>query len=75
MFVPDPGSEFFPSRIRIKEFSYFNPKKMVSKLSEIGSGLFISAGSPDPDLDPDFSTSPPQKTVFHPTSQTRYHHH
>jgi hypothetical protein len=30
-----PGSEFFPSRIRIKEF---NPKKMVSKLSEYDSG-------------------------------------
>jgi hypothetical protein len=39
--VPDPGSDFFPSRIRIffypgsririKEFKYFNPKKMVSK--------------------------------------------
>jgi len=38
MFIPDPGSEFFPSRIpdpnffypgsriRIKEFKYFNPK-------------------------------------------------
>jgi hypothetical protein len=24
--IPDPGSEFFPSRIRIKEFKYFNPK-------------------------------------------------
>jgi hypothetical protein len=31
MFIPDPGSEFFPPRIRIKEFKYFNPK-MVSKL-------------------------------------------
>ncbi len=28
-----PGSEFFPSRIRIKEFKYFNPKKW-SMLSE-----------------------------------------
>jgi hypothetical protein len=27
---PDPGSEFFPSRIRIKEFKYFNPKQIVS---------------------------------------------
>jgi hypothetical protein len=34
MFIPDPGSDFFPSRIpdlvsriRIKEFKYFNPKK------------------------------------------------
>ncbi len=26
-----PGSDFFPSRIRIKELKYFNPKKMVSK--------------------------------------------
>ncbi len=26
--IPDPGSEFFLSRIRIKEFKYFNPKKL-----------------------------------------------
>ncbi len=37
MFIPDPtffhpGSELFPSRIRIKEFKYFNNKKMVFKL-------------------------------------------
>jgi hypothetical protein len=24
--ILDPGSEFYPSRIRIKEFKYFNPK-------------------------------------------------
>ncbi len=24
-----PGSEFFPSRIRIEEFKYFNPKKWI----------------------------------------------
>jgi hypothetical protein len=35
--IPDPtffqpGSELFPSRIRIKEFKYFNLKKMVCKL-------------------------------------------
>ncbi len=42
-----PGSRIriFPSQIRIKEFKYFSTKK-VSKLSEIGSGLFI------PDLEP-----------------------
>ncbi len=28
----DPGSEFFPCRIRIKEYKYFNPKNS-SKLS------------------------------------------
>ncbi len=48
MFIPDPGSDFFPSGSRIlKEFKYFNPqkiKKMVSKLLKIWSGLFI----PDP---------------------------
>jgi hypothetical protein len=27
MFIPDPGSDFFPSRIRIKEFKYFIPQK------------------------------------------------
>ncbi len=25
--IPDLGSKFFPSRIRIKEYKYFNPKK------------------------------------------------
>jgi len=24
--IPDQGSDFFPSRIRIKELEYFNPK-------------------------------------------------
>jgi len=42
--IPDrtffhPGSELSPSRIRIKEFKYFNPKKWF-----LNSGLFI----PDP---------------------------
>jgi hypothetical protein len=26
MFMPEPGSEFFPSWIRVKEFKYFNSK-------------------------------------------------
>jgi hypothetical protein len=44
MFISDPtffhpGSELSPSRIRIKEFKYFNPKKWF-----LNSGLFI----PDP---------------------------
>jgi hypothetical protein len=36
--IPDPGSELTPSRMLIKEFKYFNPKKikkMVSKLLKI----------------------------------------
>ncbi len=36
--IPDPGSEFFPSRIHIKEFKYFNPKKW-----------FLSSRKYDPD--------------------------
>jgi hypothetical protein len=46
-----PGSDFFISRIRIKEFStYFNPKKRF--LSSRKSWLFI------PDPDPDFLPIP-----------------
>ncbi len=57
MFIPDPGSDFFPSRIpdpnclhpgsSSKNLSILTPKKskkMVSKLEKIWSGLFI----PDP---------------------------
>jgi hypothetical protein len=42
--VADLGSEFFPSRIRIKEFKYFDPKNCFLALGN-KSGLFI----PDPD--------------------------
>ncbi len=43
MVIPDPNFSHPGSRIREKEFKYFNPKKF-SKLSEIWSGLFV----PDP---------------------------
>ncbi len=42
--IPDPNCLHPGSRIRITEFKCFNPKKMVSKLNKIWSGLFI----PDP---------------------------
>jgi hypothetical protein len=46
MFMPDPGSEFFypGSQITIKEFKYFKflTQKIVFKLSEIRSEMFIS---------------------------------
>jgi hypothetical protein len=57
MFIPDPRSEFLPSRIqgqkdpgtriqgKKKKLCIFNPK-IVSELSEIWSGMFI------PDSDP-----------------------
>jgi hypothetical protein len=50
MFIPSPGSEFFPSRIRI--FSILDLHQLrdsVYKLSDISSGMFI------PDPDPDFT--------------------
>ncbi len=43
--IPDPNIFYPRSRIHMTEFKYFNPKKIVSKLSEIWFGLFI----PDPD--------------------------
>jgi hypothetical protein len=46
--IPDPIFFHPGSRIRIKEFKYINPKKMVSNLSEIWPGLFI----PDPEFLP-----------------------
>jgi hypothetical protein len=56
MFIPDPGTEFFLSRIQgqkgsririsIKNLSNLT-KKIFSKLSKICFGMFI----PDPDLD------------------------
>jgi hypothetical protein len=36
--IPDPGSEFFPTRIRIKEFKYFNPKKWFLSSRKYDSG-------------------------------------
>ncbi len=44
---PDPGSEFFPSRIRIKDFKNFNPKNWFEALENV-IRVFI------PDLNPDF---------------------
>jgi hypothetical protein len=57
MFIPDPtffhpGSELSPTRILIKEFKYFNPKKskkwfLSSKKYDPG----CSSRIPDPDAD------------------------
>ncbi len=54
---PDPGSEFLPSRIRIriKEFWYFSPKNR-SKVSEIRSRMLIPG--PDPGSGSWFFTHP-----------------
>jgi hypothetical protein len=58
MFISDPGSEFFPSRIRIKELKYFE-LFIQDADSGPGSGPFTHPGSrnqgskrqriPDPD--------------------------
>ncbi len=55
--IPDPNCLHPGSRIRIKQFMYFNPKKtkkMVSKLQKIWSRLFI----PDPGSGCRLSTHP-----------------
>ncbi len=51
---PDPGSDFFLSRIRIfsipdphQRIWVFEPKKLFLKLSEIWSGLFIPDPNPE----------------------------
>jgi hypothetical protein len=36
--IPDPGSKLFPSRIRIKEFKYFNPKKWFTSSRKYDPG-------------------------------------
>ncbi len=66
MFIPDPGSDFFPSwildpnffhpgsRILIKEFKYFNPKKwfLSSRKYDLGCSSRIRI----PDSDPGFGS-------------------
>jgi hypothetical protein len=58
---PDPGSEFFPSRIRIfsipaririKEFKYFNQKKWFINSSKYDPGSSHRIPDPDPDFLP-----------------------
>jgi hypothetical protein len=62
MFIPDPRSEFFPFRIRIfsipiriKEFKYFNPKKLFqsSRKYDLGCSsrirILIFLPIPDPE--------------------------
>jgi hypothetical protein len=57
MFIPDPtffhpGSEFFPSRIHIKEFKYFNPKTCFLRSRKYDPGY--SSRIRIPHADPDF---------------------
>jgi hypothetical protein len=47
--IPGPGSELSPSRNRIQEFKYFNPKKMVLSSRKYDPGC--SSRIPDPDAD------------------------
>jgi hypothetical protein len=61
MFIPDPtffhpGSELSPSRILIKEFNYFNPKK-AKKLFLSSKKYYPGCSSRIPDPDADFLQS------------------
>jgi hypothetical protein len=77
MFIPDPGSDFFPSRIPdpnclhpgsrilIKEFKYFNPKK--AKKWFLSSKKYVpGCSSRIPDPDADFLPSRIQGSKSHP---------
>ncbi len=50
MFIPDPGSECSHpgSRIRIKEFEYFNPKKWFLSSRKYDPGCSFRIPDPDP---------------------------
>jgi hypothetical protein len=64
MFIPDPGSDFFPSqipdpncfrpgsRIPIKEFKYFNPKEWFLSSRKYDPGCSSRIPDPDPDFLP-----------------------
>ncbi len=78
MFIPDPtffhpGSELSPSRIRIKEFKCFNPKKWF--LSSRKYDLGCSSRIPDPDADfyPSRIPDPGVKKAPDPGSGTLVH--
>ncbi len=46
--IPDPGSEFFSSRIRIKELKYFNPKNWFLSSRKYDPGCSFRIPDPDP---------------------------
>jgi hypothetical protein len=56
--IPDPGSEFFQSRIRIEEFKYFCPKNCFKVRGNIKYDQGCSSRFRIPDPDPDFLSIP-----------------
>jgi hypothetical protein len=75
--IPDPtffhpGSEFFPSRIRIKEFKYFNPKKWFLSSRKYDPGCSSRIPDPDPDFlpirDPGVKKAPDRQHWFYTRS-------
>ncbi len=46
MFIQDPGSKILPSRIRIKEFKYFIPKKWFLSSCNMIQVVHPGSGSP-----------------------------
>ncbi len=72
MFIPDPRSEFFPPRIRITEFTYFNPKKwfLSSEKYDLGCSSRIRMPDHDPNFYPFRMAPDPDPQHFF---QQRYH--
>ncbi len=80
MFIPDPGSDFLPSRILDPNFYQSGSriciknliiltKKMVSKLKEMWYGLFTP--DPDPDIYPSRILDPGVKKASDPGFSSR----
>jgi hypothetical protein len=65
MSILDPGSEFFPSWIRIIELEYFNPKKWF--LNSRKYDLGCSSRIPDPEV----KTAPDPGGIVDPGSRIR----
>ncbi len=73
--IPDPGSELFPSRIRIKEFKYFNPKKWFLSSRKYDPGCSSRIRVPDPDFLPIPDPRSRGQKVPDPGSATLVHRH
>jgi hypothetical protein len=67
--IQDPRSEFFPSRIRIKEFKIFNPKKWFLSSRKYDPGCSFRI----PDLDPDFLSIPDPGVKKAPDPDPQYY--
>ncbi len=65
-----PGSEFFPPRIRIKQFQYFDPKQWFLSSRKYDPGCLSRIRISDPDFYPSRIPDPGVKKAPDPGSAT-----